>query len=392
MSIGIVGAGTMGTGIAQVAATAGHEVLLYDSQSSAVISARDNLERILNRLAEKQKISDKEAKAIFGRVYFLESISGMQKAGLIIEAIVENLEVKRQIFKTLEDIADPKAILATNTSSLSITSIAGGCRNPNRIVGVHFFNPAPLMKLVEVIPALQSDSNTWQNAKQLIELWGKTTVVADDTPGFIVNRIARPFYSEALKIYEERVLHDIPDGPPGFQMIDEAMTRIGFPMGPFALMDFIGNDVNYAVTKSVWEACHYEPRYAPSVIQRRHVEAGWFGKKSGRGFYNYHVEPEALQSSEHSELLHHIGERILIMLVHEAADAVLKGVASAHDIDLAMRTGVNYPIELLREADRRGANAIVETMDRLYYEYHDARYRCTPILRKYAREQKLFYP
>jgi 3-hydroxybutyryl-CoA dehydrogenase len=247
------------------------------------------------------------------------------------------------------------------------------------------------MKLVEIVPALQTDSDVLKTITSLISGWGKITVKAGDTPGFIVNRVARPFYSEALKLYEERILYGIPDGAPGFRMIDKAMTTAGFRMGPFTLMDFIGNDVNYAVTKSVWEACYGEPRYTPSIIQRQLVEAGWLGKKSGRGYYQYTDTGSIPEVDVPDELGNNIAERIVTMLMHEAADAVLKGVADASDIDKAMTTGVNYPMELLRELDRRGVGSVIETMDRLYAEYHDPRYRCSPILRQLARTQQTFH-
>lgn len=391
LKIGVVGAGTMGSGIAQVAAMAGHEVLLFDSRPEAIVTARDNLLRILNRLAEKQVITDQDAKSIFGRIYFLETMQGLRDTGLIIEAIIEDLRIKQEVFQTLETICSGSTILATNTSSLSVTSLAGACKAPERVIGIHFFNPPALMKLVEIVPALQTDPAITKDVMQLITSWNKTTVLAGDTPGFIVNRVARPYYSEALKIYEERMLYQIPEGIAGFRLIDDAMTSVGFPMGPFALMDFIGNDVNYAVTKSVWEACYYEPRYTPNALQRKLVEAGWLGKKSGRGYYRYDIHEQYPSHDAYAEVKKDIAERILTMLMHEAADAVLKGVASPQDIDLAMRKGVNYPIDLLKEIDRRGAASIVDTMDRLYAEYHDPRYRCTPILRKYTRERITFY-
>jgi 3-hydroxybutyryl-CoA dehydrogenase len=389
-SIGIIGAGTMGSGIAQVAAMAGHEVLLYDTRPEALNAARDQLNSVLNRLVEKGKLTDQAAKAVFGRIYLLESLNGLRDAMLVIEAVVEDILVKKNLFKTLEDIADPETILASNTSSLSISSIAGFCKNPQRVVGIHFFNPAPLMQLVEIIPALQTASDVVVRTETLLNAWGKTTVRAGDTPGFIVNRIARPYYSEAIKIYEERLLHHISEGVAGFKVIDDAMTDAGFRMGPFALMDFIGNDVNYAVTRSVWEACYYEPRYMPSQLQRQLVEAGWLGKKSGRGYYQYNNE-ETSSGGIYTDVKKQIQERIITMLKHEAADAVFKGIASPADIDLAMTKGANYPIELLREVDMSGADSVVNTMDRLFDEYHDPRYRCSALLRKYARENKKFY-
>lgn len=391
MRIGVAGAGTMGTGIVQVAAMAGHEVLLYDSRPDALVAARGTLSSALNRLAQKGKITDAESTAVFGRIYFLEHLTGMRDAGLVIEAIIEELGAKRDLFASLESICAPDTVLATNTSSLSVTALAGACSSPHRVIGIHFFNPAPLMQLVEVVPAIQTDDTVTQSVMQLVSSWGKTVVRAGDTPGFIVNRIARPYYSEALKIYEERSLHGIPDGEAGLRVIDDAMTLAGFRMGPFALMDFIGNDVNYAVTRSLWEACYYEPRYTPATLQRQLVEAGWLGKKTGRGYYRYDTEAGTITVPDLPDTRRYIAERIITMLLHEAADAVLKGIASPADIDLAMSRGVNYPIELLREIDRRGSATVVDTMDRLYEEYHDPRYRCTPLLRKFAREQRTFY-
>src|SRR5690606_3765824 len=209
MKIGVVGAGTMGTGIAQVAAMAGHEVLLFDTRTDAIENARNVLRNMLTRLAEKGRIDDREAQAIFGRMYFLDSMTGLGQTGLVIEAVVEDAEVKRAVFDQLEHLCPAETILATNTSSLSVTSIAGKCSRPERVIGIHFFNPAPLMALVEVVPALQTSQSIIREVVQLLDSWGKTVVIAGDSPGFIVNRIARPFYSEALKIYEERALHGI---------------------------------------------------------------------------------------------------------------------------------------------------------------------------------------
>ncbi|MDX1476616.1 MAG: 3-hydroxyacyl-CoA dehydrogenase NAD-binding domain-containing protein [Saprospiraceae bacterium] len=383
--IGIVGAGTMGAGIAQVAATAGHEVLLTDASSEALIEARDNLIRILNRQVEKQRMTDPEAKAILGRISFVDGMTGMREAGLIIEAIVERLDVKQTVFRALEALVAPDCVLATNTSSLSVTSIAGACAHPQRVLGIHFFNPAPLMRLVEIVPAAQSDPDTVSNARQLIDDWGKTTVLAKDTPGFIVNRVARPYYSEALRILEEG-LADVPT-------IDWALTGIGgFKMGPFTLMDYIGNDVNYAVTESVWKACYYEPRYKPAFTQKRLVEAGYLGRKSGRGYYHYGdqaVNPEARRDDA---LGQQIVERVVVMLINEAADALYWGVASKEDIDLAMTRGVNYPKGLFAWADELGVQHVVDTLDRCFAWYHEERYRCSPLLREMARDRAQFYP
>jgi 3-hydroxybutyryl-CoA dehydrogenase len=326
----------MGAGIAQVAAEAGHNVHLFDAHSAALAKAESNLKRVMDRLIEKGRRTVEEAEAVMARICYETDLSSMKDCGLIIEAIVENLDIKQSVFKTLEEVVSDDCILASNTSSLSIASIAGACKIPSRVVGIHFFNPAPLMKLVEIIPAIQTDDNIGAAAKDLVDSWGKLTVIAKDTPGFIVNRVARTFYSEAIRILEEGFA-DVPT-------IDWAMTELGgFRMGPFTLMDYIGNDINYAVTESVWTACYYEPRYKPSFTQKRLVEAGYLGRKSGRGYYNYAEDAVNPDPNKDKELGNRIYTRILMMLMNEAAEAMYWGVATRDDIDLAMTKGVNYP-------------------------------------------------
>ncbi len=382
--IGILGAGSMGSGIAQVAAMAGHEVMLFDANNDALTRASANLQKILNRLVEKGKMDDAQAKAVFGRIYFIDSMKTYAECSLVIEAIVENLEIKKQVFSQLEGIVSDDCILATNTSSLSVASIAAACKNPSRVIGIHFFNPAPLMQLVEIIPAVQTSSDTLDKSRKLIDSWGKLTVQAKDTPGFIVNRVARPFYGEALRIYEE--------GFADFATIDWAMTELGgFRMGPFTLMDYIGNDINYTVTETVFEAFFYDPRYKPAFTQKRHAEAGYLGRKSGRGYYDYSENAKMPEPDKNNELGENILWRILVMLINEAADALYLKIASRDDIDLAMTKGVNYPKGLLKWADEKGIRHCVETLDRLYDEYREDRYRCSPLLRKMSREGKSFY-
>lgn len=386
MQIGIIGAGAMGGGIAQVAATAGHEVVLFDSREEALLRARDQMDATLRKLAAKGKLSDAEATAIFGRCRFAASLGALKDCGLVIEAIVEDERIKKSVFAELEALLAPDAIIASNTSSLSIASLASACREPSRFLGLHFFNPAPLMPLVEIVPALQTDPALPERMYRLMLDWGKSPVYAKDTPGFIVNRIARPYYSESIRIVEEGLATPA--------QMDRLMKETGgFRMGPFELMDFIGHDVNFAVTESVWRACFHEPRYQPSFTQRRLVDAGWLGRKSGRGFYDYREgagHPEAAPLD--ADLARGLFERVLAMLINEAADALYYGVAEREDIDTAMTKGVNYPHGLLRWADTWGVAAVEATLDRLFHYYHDPRYRCSPGLRRVAQQGERFYP
>lgn len=385
MKIGIVGAGAMGTGIAQVAATAGHEVFLYDSHSDALRRASNYLEQMLLKLAGKGKMKEKEVHTILNRIHFVEKkLDDLKDCGLVIEAIVEDLSVKKSLFRQIQEVVNDRCILASNTSSLSIAAIAATCEQPERVLGIHFFNPAPIMKLVEIIPAVQTAPQVMEQAKSLIDSWGKTTVLAKDTPGFIVNRVARPFYGEALRILEE--------GIADAATIDWAMTEIaGFRMGPFTLMDFIGHDVNYTVTETIFTAFFFEPRYRPAFSQKRLVEAGYLGRKSGRGFYNYTEGADEPKPTKNEAIGEQIVRRIVVMLINEAADAVFWNIATREDIDLAMTKGVNYPKGLLQWADEWGIANCVEMLDALYRNYHEDRYRCSPLLRRMAREGETFY-
>ncbi len=383
MKIGIVGSGAMGSGIAQVLATAGNKVLLYDNNPLAVEKAGQNLEAQFQKLAEK-KLTYEEAETYFVNIRLSDKLSELKTSELIIEAIVEDLEIKKELFQKLESLVSEDCILATNTSSLSIASIASACQKPNRVIGIHFFNPAPLMALVEIIPAVQTDKDLILKTKTLVESWKKLPVIAKDTPGFIVNRVARPFYGEAIRILEE--------GVADCATIDFAMTSLGgFRMGPFQLMDFIGHDVNYRVTESVFKEFFYDPKFKPSFTQKRLLEAGFFGKKSGRGFYDYSPNAEQSKPNENPELLESIFKRILVMLMNEAADAYFLDIASAEDIDLAMKKGVNYPKGLLKWADEFGLANLEKELDQLYNYYHEDRYRCSPVIRNLVKQNKTFY-
>lgn len=384
MVVGVLGAGTMGAGIAQVSAQNGSEVVLVDLNQEMLTKAENNLDKVLERLVEKGSISEGEKINIQGRITYSTDVQDFKSCKIVIEAIVEKLEVKHNVFANLERIVSHDCILASNTSSLSIASIGSVLKNSSRVIGIHFFNPAPLMPLVEIIPAVQTSQETLDFSKELIRSWKKVGVICKDTPGFIVNRVARPYYGEALKIYEE--------GIADFATIDWAMTTIGgFRMGPFTLMDYIGNDVNYAVTESVFASFYYDPRFKPSFTQKRHMEAGFYGRKSGRGYYNYAEGAVLPQANEDSVLGQKIVNRILVMLINEAIDAVFLNVATKEDVDLAMTNGVNYPKGLLKWADEIGLNNVLIQLEELFHEYGEDRYRPNPLLRRLVKEGKHFF-
>ena len=374
-TIGVLGAGTMGAGIAQVASQSGHSVVLVDLNADQLERAKSNLAKTLSKLIEKGKITEAQKNEIESGIKYSSEITDFASCGLIIEAIVEDLAIKHKVFESLEKVVSENCILASNTSSLSIASIGSVLKNAKRVIGIHFFNPAPLMPLVEVIPAVQTSSETLNSAVELIKSWGKTVVVCKDTPGFIVNRVARPFYGEALRIYEE--------GIADFATIDWAMTHFGdFKMGPFTLMDYIGNDVNYAVTESVFQAFYYDPRFKPSFTQKRHKEAGFYGRKSGRGYYDYSEGATHPKPTENEELGKQIFNRILAMLINEAYDAVFMQVASEQDIDLAMTKGVNYPKGLIAWSNEIGPKNVLSQLEELFNFYGEDRYRPNPLLRR----------
>ena len=378
-NIGVIGAGTMGIGIAQVAAQNWNNVVLVDTNQEVLDKAKAQLEKTLLKLVEKQKISQEDSNKILRLIEFTTNYEALKSADLVIEAIVENITVKHTVFSQIESIVSPKCILASNTSSLSIASISSVLKNPERMLGIHFFNPAPLMALVEIIPGVRTSNELTVEAKSIIDSWKKKTVLVKDTPGFIVNRVARPFYGEALRIYEE--------GIADFATIDWAMTHFGgFKMGPFTLMDYIGNDINYTVTETVFEAFYFDPRFKPSFTQKRHKEAGLLGRKTGKGYYDYQENAIVISPKEDVQLGEKIFNRILAMLINEAYDALFMQVASREDIDTAMKFGVNYPKGLLEWADQIGVDNVLTTLTDLFEEYGEDRYRPNPLLKRKVRE------
>ncbi len=384
MKVSIIGSGAMGSGIAQVAATAGCEVVVFDTNPASLKKAQEKLTKILARLVEKKRITPDESSKINTLHTFTENLDQVTGSELVIEAIIENLEIKKQVFADLEKRVDANCVLASNTSSLSIASIASACKHQERVIGIHFFNPAPLMPLVEIIPAICTSDSVTTLVQEIIKGWGKTIVLAKDTPGFIVNKVARPFYGEALRIYEE--------GIADFATIDWAMKNLGgFKMGPFELMDFIGNDINYKVTESVFQAFYSDPRYKPAFTQRRLSEAGWLGRKSGRGYYNYAEGSEKPNATEDAELGKKILNRILCMLINEAADTLFWNIASKEHIDLAVTKGVNYPKGLFKWADEIGIDTVCKQLSDLYNEYLEDRYRTSPLLKRMLQSGQKFY-
>jgi 3-hydroxybutyryl-CoA dehydrogenase len=392
--LGVLGAGTMGAGIAQVAALAGVEVLLHDPLPGAVDKARDRVAGFLARRVEKEELSPADRDAAMGRIQPQHHLEDLAAAELVVEAIPEDLELKRRAFRLLDAAASPRTLLATNTSSLSVARIASAAATPERVLGMHFFNPVPLMALVEVIPGPMTDGAAVERGQAIARQLGKEPVVAADTPGFIVNRVARPFYLEAMRIVGE--------GAARVDEVDGAMRRIGFRMGPFELVDAIGLDVNFAVSNSVYEQAFFEPRYRPHPMQRALVDAGRLGRKSGGGFYEY--TPEGARTAVWSGVeqrpdgprVDHLGEeliaaRILATIVNEAASAVADGVATPDAVDTAMRLGTNYPSGPLEWGERIGLDHVLHTLDALNAAVPDGRYRAVPLLRQLAERSGSFF-
>ena len=383
MELSIIGSGTMGIGIAHACAKKNHKVFIVDSSAECLKSGKEKLFKLLDKLVQKGKYSKQDKKEITTNLNFTDDLGKIKNSDFVIEAIIENLNIKKQVFKNIEELVSSECIIASNTSSLSIASIASSCIKNDRVIGIHFFNPANLMPLVEIIPAIQTSKLTIEKSKEFLIDLGKTIVIAKDTPGFIVNRVARPFYGESLRIYEEGIAN--------FETIDWALKEIGgFKMGPFELMDYIGNDINYTVTETVFKEFYYDPRYKPSFTQKRLVEAGFLGKKSGKGFYDY-VNVSEKNINTNRDEGKKIVLRILSMLINEAADALFLNIASKEDIDLAMTKGVNYPKGLLSWADEIGIDNILKILKELNNKYCEDRYRPSPILAQLSSVNKKFF-
>ncbi|MFN8595930.1 MAG: 3-hydroxyacyl-CoA dehydrogenase NAD-binding domain-containing protein [Anaerolineae bacterium] len=280
--IGVIGAGTMGAGIAQVAASHGHNVVLYDVQAQFAQRGLERIKQTLERAVEKQKIDRAELESTLGHVWLTTDLGDLSTTTIVIEAVPEEMALKLDIFNALDHLCCEETLLCSNTSSLSITALGGATRRADRVAGLHFFNPAPIMRLVEVVRGDQTSDETITRLLDLTRRWGKSPVVAKDTPGFIVNRVARPFYGEALRLLDQRVAE--------VETIDRIVRAAGFKMGPFELLDLIGLDVNLAVTQSVYNAYFHEPRFRPQPVQQRLVDANRLGRKTGRGFYKYSTE------------------------------------------------------------------------------------------------------
>jgi 3-hydroxybutyryl-CoA dehydrogenase len=387
-TLGVVGAGTMGAGIAQVAAEAGLDVLVFDPVEDATERARERVAGFLRRKVEKGQSSAEDAAGAVDRLRPIAGLAGLADADVVVEAVPEELDLKRSLFRDLDRLVADDAILATNTSSLSIARIAAATGRPDRVVGMHFFNPVPLMTLVEVIPGPMTAVELVDDVSLLARRLGKTPVVAADAPGFIVNRVQRALYLEAFRIHEE--------GLADLAAIDQAMRQIGFRLGPFELADVVGTDVNLAAGTAIFEGFYGDPRYRPAQVQRRVVDAGRLGRKTGAGYYDYDADGRRgapwqalvrrpvgaprLPSLEPAQ----IEARILAAIVNEAASAVADGVASPDAIDIAMRLASNWPEGPLAWGERIGLAPVVHTLDALHLAVPDGRYRVTPMLRALA--------
>jgi 3-hydroxybutyryl-CoA dehydrogenase len=381
--VGVVGAGTMGAGIAQVCLQAGHEVLLHDVDETAVARGRKRIEDGLDRLAAKDRLAAEDRDSAVARLRDATALVELAgEADIVIEAALEQLDLKRTLFRALEEGARDDAILATNTSALSVTAIAEECREPGRVVGLHFFNPAPLMPLVEVVHADTTAVDVAARAAAFVEGLGKTPIGCRDAPGFIVNRVNRPFTLEALRMLEA--------GEAGVEEIDAAVRAGGYPMGPFELMDLVGIDVNFAVARALYDAFEEAVRFRPSPIQERLVGAGRLGRKTGGGFYRYDesgraagVDPDVQASGPGRLGAEQILQRIELPIVNEAYHAVGEGVATPPDIDRALRLGASHPRGPFERAGELGLGVVVKGLAALE-SVHGERFAVAPALWRVA--------
>ena len=379
--VAVLGAGAMGAGIAQVAATAGHPVALLDAVTGAAEAAVARIIAGLQRQEARGRISSARLEEIVERITTVGPLGRLPACALVVEAVREDLQTKRELLATVAARQAPGTVLATNTSSLDITTIAAGIPQPSRVIGLHFFNPPPAMRLVEVVAGAESSPEVLDEAAALMRAWGKTPVRCASTPGFIVNRVARPFYGEAQRMLEA--------GVADAATLDAALRSAGFRMGPLELTDLIGQDVNLAVGTSVWEQTGRDPRYEPTALQRDLVSAGRLGRKTGRGIYRYGPDGEALDAhpdeARLAELLAGPLEtdpvtRTVSMLVNEAVDLVDRGEASAADVDTAMVLGTSYPKGPIAWGREIGYAAVAERLRALDRAFPGGRYRPSPAL------------
>ena len=382
--VGVVGAGTMGAGIAQVCLQAGHEVQLHDVDHEAIERGRTKISDGLQRLVDKGRLTPHDRQQMLEALHDAHTLEGIaQEADIVIEAALEDLDLKRTIFEALGHSAGPDTILATNTSALSVSDIAAASGMPQNVLGLHFFNPAPVMPLVEVVATAETSTATLDRAMAFVQSLGKQAVVSADAPGFIVNRVNRPFTLEALRMLEA--------GEAGVEQVDRAIKSAGYPMGPFELMDLVGIDVNLAVATALWNGFDEAVRFAPSEIQRGLVDADRLGRKTGEGFYRYADgrptglsprldEVGTLVPDAKTDLTDvKIVERIELAIINEAYHAAGDGVAQPPDIDLALKLGANHPYGPFERAGQLGLRQVIEGLRRFQDRYGE-RYQVAPAL------------
>jgi 3-hydroxybutyryl-CoA dehydrogenase len=390
----VIGAGTMGAGIAQLAARSGARTILHDPLAEALARGAQYARDGLGKEAAKGRLSAEEADAATARIEPVDELATFVDCELVIEAAPERLALKHEIYARVSEIVSAECVLATNTSSLLVTAIAAGATHPERVVGMHFFNPAPLMRLLEIVAGEQSSERALAVARATGEAMGKTVIQAQDGPGFLVNRCNRPFGLEALRLLQEQIA-DV-------ETIDRTVrVEGGFRMGPFELSDLVGVDTGFEISKSFYEQSFGEPRWRPSPIQAKRVAAGLHGRKSGRGYYDYSRDPyrtpdpdPALPEGGAAEAKVRpaaggILERILYQVINECAFALGEGVGSAEDIDTGMVLGLNYPRGPLSWADEIGLDHVLAVLDSLQEEYREERYRAAPSLRGLVRAGRL---